>query len=434
VAWVSGITDPLLAVFLLGSLLCCLRPERKWRWASLALYALALLEKETAIVLPLLVFAYVWLFNPHAQEPQPARFKRASGAVVPYAFLTIVYLGVRLRIVHELSMVITPLSLHDMALTWPSMLVFYFRHLLWPFGLSVLYSLPVLHRPDLAHFWVPCLILASVAIGLSLWSLRSRAAAFSSLILVLPLVPALNLRTFARVEVVHDRYLYLPTAGFAILVALALRRVQIGPWRVLGLPIAQWAAIVLIAGGLAFGLIDQGQYWSDNISLFLRSTAIAPDNEIANQGMGTALLLQGQVAEAVPYYKRALELNPNMPDAQYSLGRCYYELKMYPESEPYFERAAALLPSDAKPYLYFGLAKLKEGQLDAAERALRYALRIRGGDDYREYHLSLGLLLKEKGDLQGALSEFRAEARENPDPSKALDQISEVKGLLAGKP
>ena len=36
----------------------------------------------------------------------------------------------------------------------------------------------------------------------------------------------------------------------------------------------------------------------------------------------------------------------------------------------------------------------------------------------------------QKGDLAGALSEFQAEAPENPDPSKALAEIAE---LQAGK-
>jgi tetratricopeptide (TPR) repeat protein len=433
VAWVSGITDPLLSVFLLGSLVCYLTPGRKWELASLGLFILALLGKETAVIMPLVICAYAWLFDTDARGSSLSRMKRSTVAAAPYALLIIVYLGVRLRVLHELSMVITPVTLRDMALTWPSMLVFYVRHLIWPAGLSILYSLPVLDHPDAANFFVPCLVLAFIAGALFVWSRRSRVAAFSVVILLLPLLPELNLRTFARVEVVHDRYLYLPSAGFAILAALGIRKIRLGSWNALGQPVAQFVVLLAIAAGMTFGLVDQGQYWSDNINLFLRSVAIAPDNEIANQCLGTALMLRRQIAEAIPYYKHALELNANMPEAQYSLGRCYYELGMFPESEPYFQRAAALRPADAKPYLYFGLAKLKEGQLDMAERALRAAFRVKGHDDYREYHLALGLLLKERGDLNGALHEFQAEANENPDPSQALERIREVKTAIAEK-
>ena len=80
--------------------------------------------------------------------------------------------------------------------------------------------------------------------------------------------------------------------------------------------------------------------------------------------------------------------------------------------------------------MYYGLAKFKEGQLDAAEAMLRYVVRIKGPDDYREFHWALGRVLEAQGDYQGALREFEAETRENPDPSKGFQGISEVKAKL----
>src|ERR1019366_10178289 len=56
VAWVSGVTEPLFAIFLFASYLCYLKKRteparaRIYLAASLALYALASLSKETAVV------------------------------------------------------------------------------------------------------------------------------------------------------------------------------------------------------------------------------------------------------------------------------------------------------------------------------------------------------------------------------------------------
>jgi 4-amino-4-deoxy-L-arabinose transferase-like glycosyltransferase len=64
VAWISGVTDPLLALFLLPSFFCYLnareRPQhgRAWLAGSLALYGLAMLSKETALILPIVVFSF----------------------------------------------------------------------------------------------------------------------------------------------------------------------------------------------------------------------------------------------------------------------------------------------------------------------------------------------------------------------------------------
>src|SRR5574340_2500 len=74
VAWVSGATDSLLALFLLPAFLLYLaaRPlgarRTQRRAASLAFFALSLLVKETAAVLPLLIFAYAWI-HPHEDAP-----------------------------------------------------------------------------------------------------------------------------------------------------------------------------------------------------------------------------------------------------------------------------------------------------------------------------------------------------------------------------
>jgi 4-amino-4-deoxy-L-arabinose transferase-like glycosyltransferase len=70
VAWVCGVSEPLMAVFLLGSFLCYLRYRdvdsggpKRWLLASLVLAALAVFEKETGIILPALIFAYEVIFR-----------------------------------------------------------------------------------------------------------------------------------------------------------------------------------------------------------------------------------------------------------------------------------------------------------------------------------------------------------------------------------
>src|SRR5271166_5207377 len=64
VAWISGVTDSLMACFVLGSLSAFLGFRRSggtgWAALALALFALGLLSKETAIVLPAVILVY-WL-------------------------------------------------------------------------------------------------------------------------------------------------------------------------------------------------------------------------------------------------------------------------------------------------------------------------------------------------------------------------------------
>src|SRR5271157_6349218 len=58
VAWVSGVTEPLLGILLIASFLSYVQSRvegaraPKWKIISLVLFALAILEKETALILP----------------------------------------------------------------------------------------------------------------------------------------------------------------------------------------------------------------------------------------------------------------------------------------------------------------------------------------------------------------------------------------------
>jgi tetratricopeptide (TPR) repeat protein len=428
VDWVSSVTEPLMAVCVLGSLLCYLRRSRA---ASLVLFTIGLFEKETALAVPPLIFAWEWLVGQRDDRSGWAQRLRASlAAALPYLAITIVYLGIRLQVLHQLSMVITPIPRRVMIFTWPSMLLFYLQHLVWPRGLSVFYMLPLQSRPDFIHFAVPCLLLGAVCAALWLWHRRKPVVGFAAALLALPILPVLNIRAFGHNETVHDRYLYLPSAGFCLLIGMALAAIARNPrpW----VRPAVVAITLAIAAGFSYGTIDEGQYWENNVALFGRGLEISPDNEIANQCMGTALLLRGQFADSIPFYRRALQLEPKMPEAAYSLGRSYYELGMYKEADPYFALASRLRPSDAKDYLYYGLSQMQQGHLDIAERSLRHAMTVKGPDDYREYHLGLGLVLESKGDLTGAAAEFKAEANENPDPTKALEELAKVKDKLAG--
>ncbi len=406
VAWVSAIPDPLVTVLLLGSLLCFFAERRWWLW-SYVLFAAALLTKEMALVYPALVFAVT------------TRGHRIR--VVPYLLIVLVYLGIRRAALHAFLIAATPIPLATMVQTWPSLLLFYLRHLLWPAQLSVFYSLPLVTARTPQNFWIPAAIIAVAAAGLGWWAWRSRTAAFAACLLILPILPVLNLRTFGRTDTAHDRYLYLSVMGLGLLVALAIRRLRRPP--------VEWALVLALSSSLAYGTVRQQPYWSDNLSLFLRGAEVAPDNEVANQCLGASLMMLGKFTEALPYFLRALQSDPDMPQSLYSAGRSYYELGEYAQATAYLERAVAATQTKyvfAPAYLYLGLSQWKSGDADAGERTLRQAIQIKGGDDFRGFHLALGQVLEAKGDFPSAIAQFQAEIQENPDPAQARQAIERI--------
>ena len=79
-----------------------------------------------------------------------------------------------------------------MALTEPSIVWLYFRHLLFPVGLSGLYGLPYVDNPASAAFLVPTALLLALILALA-WGIRrledARLALFACCWMALPIHP-----------------------------------------------------------------------------------------------------------------------------------------------------------------------------------------------------------------------------------------------------
>jgi tetratricopeptide (TPR) repeat protein len=433
VTWISGSTDPLMAVFCLSALLCylksCREKQAHWLVVSWFLYAAAIFSKETAIVLPALIFLYRWLWSSsEAMRSASQRLVESIRAALPYVLITLLYLVARYFALKGLSHALTPLPLNTMVYTWPLVLLFYVRLLLWPFGLSVFYDTPYVTDPNLLYFVLPLILVALIAIGLYLRTKENPAAKFFALWIVLPILPLLNLSVFKEGELAHDRYLYLPSIGLCVLLAMAISRITAGS-AMLGLPSGQ--TMVLIVLGAVFGIVTLGQttFWKSDMSLATRGAAIAPNNVMANNNLAKELALRGDYQRAIPLFTKVLTRRPNYWLANFNLGFIYYKAGNLPEAERYLRNAVSITPSDAAGYRYLGFALL-EGQKDQeAEQSLREAIKL--DPSAADQHVALGIILAERNDLDGALREFEAELAINPKSTDAQQQLADVKKKIS---
>ena len=107
-----------------------------------------------------------------------------------------------------------------------------------------------------------------------------------------------------------DRYTYLPQIGIYILVT----------WGVAELFAAR-KSYRLILGGLATAIIAmlmivawrQTGYWSDPMRFWAHTLAVTENNDVAERGIGTALLKVGRIEEAITHDRAALRLHPRRP-------------------------------------------------------------------------------------------------------------------------
>ncbi len=429
VAWVSGVTEALFAILLIWSFLCFLdwrenRPNA--RTYSLLLYALAIFSKETAVLMMPLVTAFVWLYPTEERAPLLTRAWRAVRAAIPFLGVTLIYLYFRWLALHGLMHVVDKLDRRTNLLTIPSILWFYFKMLFAPVGLSAFYDTPYVTSANLHQFWLPLLGITLFAALLFYWWWKTREPliAFASVLLVLPLGPLMNFSVFFTGEIAHDRYLYTPSIGFAILVAIGI--VELTARFAPSQPRASWVLVTKIGVVFLCLTIYQSLFWADNLVLYNRGVKIAPNNMLALNNLANELGHRKMYSQAMALYAKVLEHNPNYYLANYNLGYTAYATGDWQTGERFLERAAALDPTDAGTFYYLAQCEMQLGKFEAAELNLHRAIVV----DQRLLgpRYTLGLLLKQEGRTKEALDYFRAELLKNPNDADARKQVEELTG------
>jgi tetratricopeptide (TPR) repeat protein len=439
VAWVTGGIDPLFALLVLTSFLCYLEARRRatrrilWGSASLLAYGLAAFAKEPALMVPFLIFVHAALVGPPT-APSPevrtrtTRLRIGLAAAGPYLAVTVVYLAARLAVLGALSYDYTSLPLGTLLATLPSVLWSYLELLLWPVGLSAFYDVPYVQPDQTSLILLPAAGVAAVAVGLWMWSRSSRAAAVATSWLALPLLIMLNLRALPQDEFVHDRYVYLASVGFALLVGLAWELLSSARSRFPTHAIA-WATVaILLLAALGAGTVYYCRFWANNQVLYERGMAIAPNNSLVTNNLAGLYVARGDYAAAIPLYERIIARNRDFWLSTFNLGYCFYKLGRPAEAEPYLRRAAAIDATRPDSYLYLGLVHLQTGRVEEAEKEFRRALALR--PDGRGYHFALGMALKLRGAFAEARHEFQLELVNYPDETAARSQLAEIDARL----
>ena len=432
VAWVSGVTDPLLALFYVATFWCYVRAfaheRRRFAWiaVSILLLMLALFSKEPAATFTGLVFAHAFVYS---NEKFAARLRYALLYAAPFALTTMAYLIARRVVMGGLVPVRSAVSMKTMLLTAPSLLWFYVSKSILPTGVSLFYENGYVTKAFSAAFLFPTSLLLAVAGVLAYWAKRSpserNAIVFGAAWFVITLAPAFYVRSFDSNELVHLRYSYLPSLGFCMLVAIAFRQ-----WTGAG---PRWRAEVLggvIAVLAVLNFVQQG-YWKDDYALYKRAVEIAPHHTTALNNLARVYIDRGELDRAEPILREARQLDPGYGHGlvEYNLGSIAYREGRFAEAESELRKAVARNSGDSFFHLYLGLTLFREDHLDEAEIEIRQAIALT--PNRPGYHLALSSVLQVKGDLHGALDELRAE--DAAVPNERVEKQIEALELQLGE-
>ena len=439
-AWVSGVTESLYTTPFLAGFLAYLKSREGnragWMALSLACYGAALMGKETAIILPVMIFAHAWIYDP-GENNAPARalavrLEQGFWAVAAYLPVAVLYLCLRIFALQGFGHETEHLTPATIVLTWPSVLAFYLRLLVWPTGLSEFYPLRYYDHVELMGVLVPFLVVLATVGALWYWQHRSksREVKLALVWLGVPLLPLLNLSIFSWRDFAHDRYLYLPSIGFVLLGALGLEKLFAGGGQILGCRSRPLAAAGAIAALLAFGTWDQSQYWANEYNLYTRALSIAPENPTAANNLATVYMHSGREAEAFALYRRVIQIKPDSWYANYNLGFLAYKNGKYDEATDFLLRGTQIDPFEPDQYALLGKTYFRMGKTASAVAALERAIALK--PQAPGYHIALGVILAQAGDCGAARAHFAAELKNNPSDAKAKELLGNCEQLLPG--
>src|SRR5262249_2068712 len=193
VAWISGITDPLMTLFLLPSFLFYLRfrkhGSRYLLFLSLGFFFLALLSKETAIAFPVVV-GYCELFHFRREEQLTHRLVRAIQLLSAFVVPVLLYIAMRYYALSSLIFSSRPrYPLGSFLLTIPLVLIKYLGLMLIPRGYSYQHYVAFIESPASLRFLAPVAIL--IAIVACIAYLKSRLLTLGAVWFIALLLPAL---------------------------------------------------------------------------------------------------------------------------------------------------------------------------------------------------------------------------------------------------
>lgn len=115
---------------------------------------------------------------------------------------------------------------------------------------------------------------------------------------------------------------------------------------------------------------------SEALPHYRAAVQLRPHDAIANNALGGVLLAMGNPAEALEPLETAARSQPNYFPAHYNLGNAFASLGRFSDAIGEFQTAARLDPSDSMAEANWGAALVETGDLSAARKHLKRAVEL----------------------------------------------------------
>jgi tetratricopeptide (TPR) repeat protein len=430
VAWISAMGELLMSFFcLLSFYVYILRAKKKTYYQyfiSALLFFLAALSKITAMTLPVLLILYDYSFRNGIFENGLSRRLAAKELLLRYGPFVVAggaYFLLRTFAIEGVIYQKGNYSTFEVALNVFPLFSKYLIMLILPIKLNILH---VFHPvSSLFDTRLVLSVLVTVFFGaIVIVTIKKERSLFFSLgWIVITLLPVLYFPAFHTESVFAERYLYLPSVGFVISLAI-LAGVFHRNRAFYGKQTYLWVCLVVITCLFMVQTISRNRSWKNNYTLWEDSLKTSPDSYTAHTGFGYALSGRREFDRAIFHYQEALRINPYSVDAYNSLGAAFYWEGRFDEALMVYKKVLMLTPDFYEVYNNIGNILRTTGQLD--EAIWYYKKTIQINPDYAFAYNNLGLALYDKGLLDDARISYIKALQLNPAYAFAHNNLGVV--------
>jgi len=430
IANIKGRDELLHAIFAVSALFYSLKffdlKESKYRWYSLLFFFLALLSKEMAVSLILLIPITIYFFR-------EVDMKRLIQLSLPLFGVFALYMFIRQMVLDDITFADDMSVINNTLAGAPTfanrlatnILIFgnYLKLLVFPHPLSWDYSYPHFQIVGFNYPWVILTaVLLLTGIVLAVLGIRTKNKYAWSLLFFLISFSVVSNFFILIGSTLGERFLFFPSIAFCFFLVVLIQDLDkkyANRRRKYAIPML--TAILLIP--MAAKTISRNAEWESNESLFISGVEATPNNSRAVSALASVYRVRGESAQnprereqnllkAKEYYLESIKLYNDNADALYNLGVTYNNLGNQEKARLAYEKVVKISPNHMNGLNNLGVIYFQRSDFEQAEQYFKRALEL--NPNFANAYANLGAVEHNKGNRELARQYYQKALQLNP--------------------
>jgi tetratricopeptide (TPR) repeat protein len=243
--------------------------------------------------------------------------------------------------------------------------------MLWPINLTIYHEGE--RVPSITYFTIISTIATLLIVALVAYLfIKSKQAEWkkhvAGLIVLIYATMLLSFYPLVVVWAMADRYLYIATVFFGIILGILYDRVK--NKKLIGY------ALVILMAFYAVRTVVRTNDWKNSKNLWLATQEVSPYSYRVYNNLGDIYASEGNYKDAIKNFQTSVMLNPKFADAVHNLGFTYYQIGDKDTAKTYLEKSFEMNPMLYQSLHKLGVIAYEQGNIDLAKQYFAKALEV----------------------------------------------------------